>query len=191
MADTGDHEAEATKTLQAPVETPQGAAEQMAATGFGQVYQAVQYVSPPREETVANETLKEARRRVVIDRLSLWLLFSVVFGLLPVLVNFIVAVMSPKGVSFLELFAKGDVLVSAAAISGAATGEMLFADFGERDRRRRMILGFFCLLGCVCDAVAYTRVDTSTQHTVAVVSSILLFISLVTSAICVGTAAGR
>ena len=182
MADTEDHEIEAAGTQSI-------SARQLSAAAV--IGHSTQSTTLTREEAVADETLKDARRRVVIDRLSLWLLFSVIFGLLPVLINFLVGVMSPKGVSVLELFAKGDVLVSSAAISGAATGEMLFANFNEKDRRRRMVLGFFCLLGCVCDGVAYTQVDTSTQLTVTVVSSILLFISLITSAICVGTAAGR
>jgi hypothetical protein len=39
-----------------------------------------------------------------------------------------------------------------------------------------MILGFFCLVGCVRDGVAYMKIDISTHHTVDTASYILLFI---------------
>lgn len=137
------------------------------------------------------EEVESARRQVIIERLTFWLLFGVILGLLPMVIGAVAGVMSKNGVDFQTLFAKGDVLVSSAAISGGATGEILFAKVPERHRLFKGTLGFFSIMFCLCNAIAYTQIGASSPGTITAISLIFFVSTLMVSAVCVGMAAGR
>lgn len=75
-------------------------------------------------------------------------MFGVIFGALPILLSLFTA-------KWTEVMNNGELLISSAAISGGALGELLYADVPSKEKLFRTIVGGFCVLACVCNTAAF------------------------------------
>lgn len=82
---------------------------------------------------IAVEPEVTSRRKALITRLSVWLLFGVILGLLPLIASVIKGAMSPDGLSFTQVLGGGELFIVSAVIAAGAMGE-LFAGPSRRDR---------------------------------------------------------
>ncbi|MER6507299.1 MULTISPECIES: hypothetical protein [unclassified Nonomuraea] len=135
--------------------------------------------------------LTRARARQIIGRLTLWVVFGVIFGLLPIWIDALRGVMSPQRFSWMSILAKGELFIASSALAAAAVGELVFAPFGHEWQIMRAMMVGSSLLCCIGNAVAYTQVAMAGPGTVANVSLTLFVLTLAASAACVGLAAGR
>ncbi|NDU75677.1 hypothetical protein GWI34_24070 [Actinomadura sp. DSM 109109] len=142
-------------------------------------------------ETGNSSTGAEDAGNVMLERLNLWFWFGLVFGILPVIIDFIRAAMSTKGVTLDGILGNGEVLISGAAISGAATGELLFMQSSSPRKIGRLNTFASCLLVCLCNSAAYTQVDPERPDATVATTLILFPLTIITSALCVGMAARK
>ncbi|MBW4719930.1 hypothetical protein [Saccharothrix obliqua] len=133
----------------------------------------------------------DSRRQVVVHKLTWWVLFGVLIGILPLFVDGLKALMSPEGLAIEKSLAKGELLISSAAISAAALGELFFVPFPGSGRVFRAFAGFCGILCCMFNSLAYIQVPFSEPSAVVNASIILFCFSVLSSAANVGLAAGR
>jgi hypothetical protein len=122
----------------------------------------------------------------VFTRLLVWLIFSVVFGGLPLIADGFAEAFSAGGFSFNLLLIQGGLFIISAVMAAGAIGELFVADLPERERNYRVAAGGFCLLLCVGNTIAYvasaTPVSCLTAEQRAVDSSAPLKVVLDTAA---------
>lgn len=125
-------------------------------------------------------------------RIVAWLLFGVGFGLLPLLVRFILLVMSQTGVSVSLLLGDGELLIAFAAISGSALGE-LFSSRRRNDVSEplQMTVMFFALIACLSCAVAYGQARSTPLDILIPVSMVLSLSALLAASACIILAVKR
>lgn len=89
-----------------------------------------------------------SRKSEILSRASVWLLFGVVFGALPVLLSMVVG-----GLDI--VLARGELLISSAAIAGGVIGELFYADVPSSEKTYRALAGGFCAILLCCSTAAF------------------------------------
>jgi hypothetical protein len=129
----------------------------------------------------------------ISTKLSLWLTFGVIIGLLPLIITGFVHLMS-SDFTWKAILASGEIFIALSVISASALGDLVTASFPEEKFRvRRIFASCACLLCFVCNAVAYlyTQVKQVDAGSVESTSISLFIATVITSGVCVGMAAGR
>lgn len=129
--------------------------------------------------------------RAIAGRVFQWALFGVIFGTLPLIVRFVTLLMSSGDISAVSMLGDGELLISSAAISAGALGEVFFATFDERTRIQRTTVGFMSMIVCICTSVAYVQAKVASPEVVVNASLILFAATLCVAATCVSMAVGR
>jgi len=133
-------------------------------------------------------------RWTVAIRLSVWLTFGVVFGLLPLLISLAKEGMSPDGLHLADVLGHGELMIVGAVIAAGALGEFVadaviygFADTSPLSRLGAAWLWFFTALALVASTVAYMIPADPT--TVTHVSLWLFPVALVPSGVTIAVVA--
>ena len=148
-------------------------------------------VAPFQNVASAVDTSPPTRRRVVVARLTLWILFGVIIGLMPLVFDTLRATLSVQGFSVITTLARGQLFISSAAMSAGAMGELFFSSSARRGDILQVIAGFFCLLCCLANSVAYTQVPVAQPAAIVTLSLIFFPLTILASGICIGMTAGR
>jgi hypothetical protein len=100
--------------------------------------------------------------QTVKSRLILWLLCGVGLGILPVIANLISPVFMRTDFSISGPLADGELLLSSAAIAGAALGELFQSNINnvKAQARANLCLGFTILFCALC-SIAYALTKAS------------------------------
>jgi hypothetical protein len=125
------------------------------------------------------------------ERLAVWALFGMIFGLLPLIAVAIKGVMSPGGTSLDEILGGGEMFIVGAVTAAGAVGELFSALRTRRSTAGKQLAAGFCFLCSVCNSMAYLSVHADNPHTVAVASYISFGVTYLASGVCVAMAAGE
>jgi hypothetical protein len=140
---------------------------------------------------IAVEPEVTSRRKALITRLSVWLLFGVILGLLPLIASVIKGAMSPDGLSFTEVLGGGELFIVSAVIAAGAMGELFAGGFKEAPILLTVLAGFWTLLAFAANTMAYMAVSTAPQPTVVHLSLVFFPFTLLASGLSIGTAAAQ
>lgn len=140
---------------------------------------------------IAVEPEVTSRRKTLITRLSVWLLFGVILGLLPLIASVIKGAMSTGGLSFTEVLGGGELFIVGAVIAAGAMGELFAGAFKEGPSLLTILAGFWTLLAFAANTMAYMAVSTAPQTTVVHLSLGFFPFTLLASGLSVGTAAAQ
>ena len=109
---------------------------------------------------IAVEPEVTSRRKALITRLSVWLLFGVMLGLLPLIARVIKGAMSKDGLSITEVLGDGELFIVSAVIAAGAMGELFAGAFKECPSLLTVLAGFWTLS---CFAVLVDHVPAAAQ----------------------------
>jgi len=141
----------------------------------------------PEEKTQINV---QSSRRVAAKRIVVWLLFSAIFGLLPLFAVMMKEIMSPAGFHITSVLASGDLFIVSAVISAGALGELIAA--GTKEAELVVIIaGFFCLAAFAGNTLAFVFAGNAKPSEIVAISLWFFPATLIASGLCVGTAAYR
>ncbi|GAA2427176.1 hypothetical protein [Mycolicibacterium llatzerense] len=103
-----------------------------------------------------------SRRGIVVVRLTFWVTFGVIVGLLPIIIVSIQTGMSHE-FSIVDVLGKGELFVAGAVIAGGAIGELISAgisrDYSGTQTGFKVLavfIGFFNLLALLANSIGYT-----------------------------------
>jgi hypothetical protein len=131
----------------------------------------------------------ESRRKLATKRILVWLLFGAFFGLMPIFAVTLKEIFSPSGFNMDELLKNGDLFIVSAVLSAGAIGELLAAASRGMSFYLAVIAGFFCLVTFAGDTIAYVVAGNAQPGEVVTASLWFFPLTLLASALCVGTAA--
>jgi hypothetical protein len=138
---------------------------------------------------------KSSRLAIVITRLLVWVIFGVIFGCLPLIVDGVTDTFSAGGFDLNFLLIQGGLFIISAAMAAGAIGELFVADLPQRERNYRIAAGGSCLLLCIGNTAAYAASATSVacleaeQNLVKSAPASLLHMAAAQRDACVNTAA--
>jgi hypothetical protein len=157
---------------------------------------AEQASSTPQGEATAVENalgsagvIVESRQRIMVKRILVWLLFGAIFGLMPLFAVGIKEAFSKNGFNIDQLLQGGDLFIVAAVLAAGALGELLAAASKGMNFYAAIIAGFFCLAAFAGDTIAFLVAGSAPASEVATASLWFFPLTLLTSGLCVGTAA--
>jgi hypothetical protein len=157
-----------------------------AATGHTE--QTIAAVEPPQ----VSKVVIESRRRLIVIRLIVWVLFGVIFGLLPLIAVGLRELMSARGLHLYAVLEGGELFVISAVLSAGAVGELLAAVYRGERSLTVIFSGFGCVAMLAGNTMGYMLVGGgSSPDMVVAVSAFLFPPTLLASALSIGTAAGR
>jgi hypothetical protein len=117
-------------------------------------------------------------------RMLTWLIFGVLFGLLPIIALTIKGALSPQGPSFDEILGRGDLFVISAAIAAGAIGEVL-ASPARMVAGSRLARAGSCMFCLAANAMAFMSVDGAPTHAVSTMSFSFFFPTMIASGLCI------
>jgi hypothetical protein len=149
--------------------------------------------SEPVTETAPQVTVViEEQRALVIDRVLVWLLFGVVFGLLPLIAVGLGDALTEGGFHLESVLAEGELFIISAVLCAAALGELLASAFRGGPSRLALVAGFSCLLTFAVNTVCFVRVGEHSSPNLVTTWSVTLFLTAVlSSSVSIGLAAAR
>jgi hypothetical protein len=131
----------------------------------------------------------ETIRRIVTVRLVVWMLFGVVFGLLPLAAAGLRDAMSQRGFHLAKILEGGELFVVAAALAAGAGGELIGAAYRGERSLTVILAGFACTAMLTANVMGYMLVAGSVPHIVVTLSLWAFVITLIASGVAIGTAA--
>jgi hypothetical protein len=136
---------------------------------------------------------EEKRTRAIVERLVVFILFGAFFGLMPVWANGIkIAMASDREPVLSGALGSGELFIVSAVMAAAAVGELFVASMPKSAKIWQVIGGWSCVACCVGNVILYVVVNSGTSPVKIVDFSIWFFVgALLSSALCVGLAAGR
>jgi hypothetical protein len=138
-------------------------------------------------EPGAKYTVK-TRRELVAKRVTVWLLFGAIFGLMPLFAVTLKEIFSADGFSLDGILKGGDLFIISAVLSAGALGELLAV--GRSGEEMLCIVGgFFCLVCFAGNTIAYVVSGNAAASEVATASLVFFPPTLLASGLCVGMAA--
>lgn len=129
-----------------------------------------------------------ARGRVW-ERLGVWLLFGMIFSLLPLIAVAIKGMLAPGGASLEQVLGGGEMFIVGAVISAGAVGELFSTLRARPSTAWEQMAAGFCFFCSVCNSMAYLSVRPDNPHTVVVASFISFGVTYLASGACVAMAA--
>ena len=115
---------------------------------------------PKIDRTIANNAkLKEFiinRRKLIIKKLTLWILFNVLVALLPFVFRYLGATFSGRLANWENILSDGELLLVAAAVASGALGDLIASN--QEDVLPRLVVGGFCLLSLLLSSLCYAFV---------------------------------
>jgi hypothetical protein len=146
--------------------------------------------APSSEHAAGSADVRvESRRKVMIERVLVWLLFGAIFGLMPLFAVGIKEAFSKTGFNMDQLLQNGDLFIVSAVLSAGAIGELIAAAARGANFYLAVITGFFCLAAFAGDTIAYLVAASATPSEVATASLWFFPLTLLSGGLCVGTAA--
>jgi hypothetical protein len=141
-----------------------------------------------------------SRNALIAIRVSAWLFFGVIFGLLPLIIKLIGMALGDHGLS--EFLDRGELFIIGGVIAAGAIGELFASYFkgypGARAIFFNLTLGFLAVIACVANTIAYMQVAKLPVEQLSLQSAAIstltfwfLLGSIFTSGISVGMAAAR
>src|SRR5882724_4784567 len=133
--------------------------------------------------------LWRARAIGMVERLTVWLIFSVALALLPIAFNAVRVFLSGTSVSFSELLKNGELLIVAVAIGGDATGKLIAS--GQSRKILKLTAGGSCILLIITSSLLFAFISTASPNPsfdmvrVASFSAVMFLLTIVTSGSCV------
>jgi len=115
----------------------------------------------PGGEVQTTPSSSPSRLSEITTRLLVWIIFSVVFGGLPLIADGIIDTFSPDGFNLNFVLIQGGLFIVSAVMSAGAIGELFVADLPSRERNYRIAAGGSCLLLCIGNTLAYAASVTS------------------------------
>jgi hypothetical protein len=152
---------------------------------------AAQLVSETKisENAQVPEVKTESRGRLATKRILVWALFGAFFGLMPLFARMLQEIFSPVGFSIDELLMNGELFIVSAVLSAGALGELLAAASKGMGYFVAVLTGFFCLATFAANTIAFVVATSASPGQVTVGSLYLFPFSLLSSGVCVWTAA--
>ena len=142
---------------------------------------------PPVKRQSGSVTVPSKRREVPVRRLFVWLLFSVIFGLFPIIAAGFKGLTASKGFSVDEMLASGELFVVSAVLSAGALGELISAGIkGSHPGYLRIAAGFFCLLCFCANTMGFMDVGGTPPQLNTTLSITFFIVTTVVSAVCIG-----
>jgi len=113
------------------------------------------------------------------EKLTHWLIFSVLLALIPIAFNFTIRITTGSPVTIVSLVGKGELLIIAVTISARGLGELLMSDT-ER-RMTKLILGGMNIILLILGSLWFGLISAEISVEKVVVSggSILIFFFVV------------
>ncbi|MEV6448600.1 hypothetical protein [Amycolatopsis sp. NPDC051716] len=132
--------------------------------------------------------------KVKLVRVVVWVLFGVIFGLLPVIIAAFRDSVSPEGLNLDKMLGSGELLIVGAVIAAGATGE-LFASSRRRStdgivaNLMWIFAGFAVIAAFAADTILYLIAVGPSHSAMTSLSLIFFSATVVGTTIAVGTAA--
>ena len=129
--------------------------------------------------------------RAIGEKLLRWMLFGVVFAVLPIVFNFLSAVTRGQSIALSSLTSHGELLLVSVGISAAATGELFGREAGPLRSFRLFVVGMSLIIVCVASlwfadiAGAIRSNEPINEAAVSVGSTIVFFSSITTAGCCI------
>lgn len=132
--------------------------------------------------------LWKAKDGNMIEKFTIWIIFSVVLALAPLLFNAILTFIGGQSPTFAQLLQNGELLIIAVAIGADAIGKL----FGSGSDRRllKIAAGGGCTLLIIFSSLLFSAISTSSLGSgfdparVASISSIMFFMTVITGGSC-------
>jgi hypothetical protein len=138
---------------------------------------------PDRTRATSNRTLL----RIPFRRLFVWLLFSVVFGLFPIIAAEFKGLTASKGFNFGDALSTGELFVVSAVLSAGAMEELFSAESKEHRGGYLRITAGFCGLFCFCaNTMAFMEVGSTSSQLNTTLSVVFFIVTTMASAVCIG-----
>jgi hypothetical protein len=146
------------------------------------------------EADATDEVRVTSHRKEIITRMTVWLLFGVIFGLFPLIASGIVNAILDHGFSVTEVLSKGELFIVSAVTAAGAMGELFAGAFENSTRLLIILAGFTTLMTFAGNTVAYVAISISshlTHSTVMHWSLAFYLVTLLASGFSIGMAVGR
>jgi len=114
----------------------------------------------PSKNRQADDQLNELlirRRKLIIKKLTIWILFNVLVALLPFLFRYLGATFSGQMVNLQNILSDGELLLVAAAVASGALGDLIASN--QEDALPRVIVGGLCILSLLLSSLCYAFVS--------------------------------
>lgn len=129
-----------------------------------------------------------AKDGTMAEKFTVWLIFSVILALAPIMFNAILTFITGKTPTLDQLLKNGELLIIAVAIGADAIGKL----FGSGPNRKllKITAGGGCTLLIIFSSLLFSAISTNALGTsldparVATISSIMFFMTVVTSGSC-------
>jgi hypothetical protein len=132
--------------------------------------------------------------KLIVVRVVVWVLFGVVFGLLPLIISIIKDAASAEGLHLSSVLGKGELLMIGAVIAAGSLGELLAtwlrASDGMGTKVLRILTGFTVLAAFTGNTILYVYAGSLSPSAIANLSLIFFSVTVIGSTVAVGTAAG-
>ncbi|WP_152626858.1 hypothetical protein [Streptacidiphilus carbonis] len=147
-------------------------------------------------DNINDEKLAKAasRKPAILLRLAMWGLFGVVFSWMPLGIDMLKDLIKLDGVEYKSIIGNGELFVISAVIATGAVGEVAAADFPAKGKIFRIVCGAICGLSCLANSAAYAIFSPESptpNGDIATISLVSFAFATITSAFCIGLAAGR
>jgi hypothetical protein len=138
----------------------------------------------------ANSSESSALRRAIAKRVFVWALFSVLFGLTPLVALAIKSVFSPQGFRLENVLDTGDLFIVSVVLAGGAIGELFTSPSTKESQVLSIVAGFSCSFSVLANTIAFMALSKDTPTGTIVNVSLTFFLAtLIASGACVGRAA--
>lgn len=151
-------------------------------------------VNPPENPSTLPNQNKQNKSLISLDFL-VWLLFNIVFGLLPFILQSLMLVSSENSLNFYgiltKIFSKGELLFIIPAISSDAIGSIIIKNSNNQGSVFKIFSGFLCLFSLALTSVWAASISNYQNNSkplnddfIVQASLVIFIITLVASAFC-------
>lgn len=103
--------------------------------------------------------LYRTKNQSMIEKLTVWLIFSVILALLPVLFNAVLTFIKGQTPSFAQLLQKGELLIIAVAIGADATGKLVGTGSGRKVPK--ILASGGCIILILLSSLLFSAISTN------------------------------
>lgn len=96
------------------------------------------------------------RRKLMIRKLTIWVLFNVLVALLPFVFRYLGATFAGRLINWQNILSDGELLLVAAAVASGALGDLIASN--QEDVLPRLIVGGLCVLSLLLSSLCYAFV---------------------------------